>query len=105
MQALPLALALCLAGGAARADTQQLVTTLCVSCHGEGGNSTAPTIPRLAGLQADYITKQLEDFIASRRQNAAMAPFLAQIQPSDIEGLAAYYAAQTPQGPAPRGNK
>jgi cytochrome c553 len=99
------ALPLLAACSLAQADATELVTRLCVSCHGEGGNSSAPAIPRLAGQQADHIAKQLEDFISGKRENAAMAPFLAQIQAADITGLATYYAEQTPSGPRPRGNK
>jgi cytochrome c553 len=52
--------------------------------------------PKLAGLQAEYIDKQLRDFLSGKRKNDAMTPFLANIKAGDIAGLAAYYAAQKP---------
>lgn len=89
--------ALLAAGGSpALADTQQMVSTLCVSCHGEAGNSTVPIFPRLAGLQAEYIAKQLADFMGGKRKSDVMAPMVAQIKSADVAGLAAYYASQAP---------
>ena len=91
-----LAALLVLCAGSTLADTQQIVSTLCVACHGEGGNSTVPTFPRLAGLQAEYLAKQLTDFMSGKRKSDVMAPMIAQIKNDDIAGLAAYFAAQTP---------
>jgi len=85
------------AATAARAEAQQIVTTVCVACHGEGGNSVVPMFPRLAGLQAEYIEKQLKDFLSNKRKSEVMMPAIANVKESDAAGLAAYYAAQKPQ--------
>lgn len=82
---------------AAAADAgrvEMLATTVCHTCHMPDGNSTVPLFPKLAGQQPEYIAKQLADFIAGRRINDAMVPFLPQIKTADIAGLAAYYSAQ-----------
>jgi cytochrome c553 len=73
---------------------EMLATTVCHTCHMPDGNSTVPLFPKLAGQQPEYIAKQLADFIAGRRINEAMAPFLPQVKSADIAGLAAYYSAQ-----------
>ena len=91
-----LAALLVLCAGSTLADTQQIVSTLCVACHGEGGNSTVPTFPRLAGLQVEYLTKQLTDFMSGKRKSDVMAPMIAQIKSDDIAGLAAYFSTQPP---------
>ena len=91
-----LACLLATAGNWAWADATQIASTLCVACHGEGGNSTEPTFPRLAGLQLEYLTKQLNDFMSGKRKSDVMAPMMAQIKADDVPGLAAYYAAQAP---------
>jgi len=80
-----------------RADTMSLVSTVCVACHGDGGNSVVPMFPRLAGLQVEYLDKQLKDFRSGKRKSDIMAPALANLKDDDIPGLAAYYAAQKPQ--------
>ena len=91
---LGLLFALAVMAGAARADTAALVASQCMACHGDGGNSVVPMFPRLAGQQAQYVAKQLRDFLTGKRKNEVMAPSLAQFKDADVDGLAAYYAAQ-----------
>ena len=67
------------AATAARAEAQQIVSTVCVACHGEGGNSVVPMFPRLAGLQAEYIEKQLKDFLSNKRKSEVMMPAIANV--------------------------
>jgi cytochrome c553 len=79
------------------ADAKEIASTVCIACHGEGGNSTVPTFPRLAGLQAEYITKQLNDYISGKRKSDMMGPIVATLKSDDVSALAAYFAAQKPQ--------
>ena len=105
---LPAALAVVVAGApvpACAADAREIVASHCQACHGEGGNSMVPMFPKLAGLQGEYLDKQLRDFLSGKRKNEAMAPALAQIKESDIAGLAAYYAAQKPVAGKPDNDK
>jgi len=81
----------------AQPDVATIVKESCAACHGEDGNSQAPTFPKLAGLQVEYLEKQLKDFLSGKRQSEVMAPAMAALKPSDVAGLAAYYAAQKPQ--------
>lgn len=76
------------------ADPKELAETICLACHGEGGNSVVPNFPKLAGQQAIYIEKQLNEFLSGKRKNEVMAPFLAQFGKGDTAGLAAYYTGQ-----------
>jgi cytochrome c553 len=73
-----------------------MASTLCAACHGEGGNSVVPTFPKLAGLQADYLAKQLTDFLAGRRTSDVMMPAIPTVKPGDASALAAFYASQKP---------
>ena len=93
---LALAAAAAAGGGAQAADAAAIVASQCIACHGEGGNSVVPMFPRLAGQYAEYVDKQLRDFLSGKRKNEVMAPSLAQIKEADVAGLAAYYAAQKP---------
>ncbi len=89
------------AGAALASAAEQTATTLCAACHGPDGNSVAPTFPRLAGLQREYLAKQLDDFRAGRRTNETMAPIAAALDPGMIKELAAWFAARKPApGPA-----
>ncbi len=96
---LPTALLLALASAApaAAADHAQakaIVSTSCVACHGEDGNSVVPMFPKLAGLQTEYLTKQLNEFISGKRKNDIMAPIVAALKPGDVGPLAAYFSGQ-----------
>jgi cytochrome c553 len=72
----------------------KLVTEVCASCHGEDGNSAAPTFPKLAGQTKEYITKQLNNLIDKKRNNEIMSPIAAKLQKTDIQVLAEYFSAQ-----------
>ncbi len=73
---------------------EAIADKICSLCHGDSGNSTDPTYPRLAGQTPTYVSKQLKDYFAHRRENAKMLPYLARFKPTDIPDLAAYYAKQ-----------
>jgi len=82
-------------GDFARADAQTTATTICAACHGADGNSPiAPNYPKLAGLQKEYIVKQLNDFISGKRKNDTMTPMAQQIAPEEIQGIAEYFSKQ-----------
>lgn len=76
----------------------------CVSCHGAAGEGNAAAgFPRLAGLNAEYLVKQLQDYKAGTRQNPVMQPFGAALTSQEMLDVAAYYAGLEPtgsQGPA-----
>lgn len=69
---------------------------LCAACHNPDGNSTIPENPKLAGLDAEYIAKQLADFRKHKRVSETMGPMAGQITEADIDVLAAYYSEQKP---------
>lgn len=74
----------------------------CQSCHGADGNSLNPMWPKLAGQNASYIKKQLQDFKSGLRSNPIMSPMAAKLSDEDIKDLAVYYASQqTSKGATP----
>ena len=94
-----LALAIAIATTPALAESpsaKETAATVCAACHGVDGNSVVPMFPKLAGLQPEYITKQLKEFMSGQRKSDIMAPVVANLKPEDIPGLAAYYSAQKP---------
>jgi len=82
-------------GDAARGATKAVV---CSACHGPSGNSTSPDWPRLAGQNAVYIVEQLRLFRAGVRANPVMKPLASTLSDQDIDDIAVYYQAQSPQG-------
>lgn len=67
---------------------------LCTGCHNEDGNSTTPEFPKLAGLDAVYIAKQIKDFKNDKRVSEIMGPMANQIPEKDIGFLASYFSKQ-----------
>ncbi len=79
----------------------------CMTCHGPDGGGMAPTAyPRIAGLDAAYMAKQLADFRAGTRGNPIMMPMAKNLTEEEIAAVSAYYtglpipvpAAQSPAG-------
>jgi cytochrome c553 len=66
---------------------------LCPMCHG-GGFGGQNEVPRVAGQNPGYISKQLHDFKAKRRTNDAgnMTSVAHTLSEEDIENLAQYIA-------------
>ena len=76
---------------------KQIVSQVCLACHGVDGNGTEPTnpeFPKLAGKQPEYLFKQLNDFKAGKRKNEIMAGMVANLTPDDMANLALYFAGQ-----------
>lgn len=79
-------------GDAARG---QSISTPCVACHSADGNSVNPAWPKLAGMDAEYLYKQLTDYKAGRRSNVLMNLQVANLEDQDMRDLAAYFSSQT----------
>jgi cytochrome c553 len=75
-------------------DAKTIVTTICVACHTEDGNSVVPVFPKIAGLQEAYIAKQLQDFMSGKRKSDIMGPIVSQLKPEDVLPLATYFSQQ-----------
>src|SRR5579872_3710848 len=67
----------------------------CTSCHGDAGNSTIVTNPKLAAQHEAYIVKQLTNFKSGERANAIMGPFAQKMTEEEMRNLAAYLSTQT----------
>lgn len=88
-----------------------LAEQVCSNCHGLTGNSISPNFPNLAGQVEAYSIAQLKEFKSHGRQDPAGFEYMWGLSRSltdeQINGLAAYYAAQKPalqrtEGPADR---
>ncbi|WFP49172.1 c-type cytochrome [Methylomonas sp. EFPC3] len=74
----------------------------CAGCHGEDGNSTMPSFPKLAGQHQGYLVKQLQAFKNGSRIAPMMAPLAAGLDDQTIQEIAAYYAGnKISANPAP----
>ena len=72
----------------------------CMTCHGrDGGGIASAGYPRLAGLDAGYLTKQLLDFRSSTRANSIMTPMAINLTDEEIGAVSRYYAAMAVPAP------
>ena len=70
----------------------------CQACHGANGNSTNPEWPSLAGLGADYIAEQLNNFKTGKRASPVMMPMTANLTADDMADLGLYFDSLTNTG-------
>ena len=66
----------------------------CMTCHGPDGAGMAPTAyPRIAGMDAAYLVKQLKDYRAGTRDNPVMMATAKNLTEDEILAVSGYYAA------------
>ena len=91
-----LALAPALAQDSGEARARKIIGGSCFLCHGADGESASEVFPRLAGQNAEYIAKQLENFKSGKRKSTAMASMVTELTPDDMVALGRFYAARPP---------
>ena len=72
------------------------INETCAGCHGEyGQGSIDGEYPRLAGLTAEYIARQLRNFKQRERINIPMLPYTneRELPEGDLVSIAAYLAS------------
>jgi cytochrome c553 len=71
---------------------------VCNKCHGEGGISTDPKVPSLAGQHVAYLVEQQKLFRDQKRNEISSEAYMwgvsALLDDAMIQGLSDYYAAQ-----------
>jgi cytochrome c553 len=69
----------------------------CSACHGFAGNSRSDTMPILAGMNAAYMKKALQDYASGKRPSPEMEPYSKMAIQLGADDVAGYFAAQTKQ--------
>ena len=70
------------------------VAGFCANCHGEGGNSTNPDTPNLAGQNTSYLLEQLKQFADGRRRNLFMEGMIKALSAEERVGVVLHYATR-----------
>lgn len=74
----------------------------CAGCHGPSGEGSPDgRFPRLAGLDADYLFRQLRDYSSGRRRHAVMEPIARRLSEKESRAAARWFAGATAE-PRPR---
>jgi cytochrome c553 len=82
-----------LAHAAGDAVAGEALAAPCAACHGQSGVATLPAYPNLAGQGEKYLVAQLRAIKSGARNIALMTGQLDARSDTDLENLAAYYAA------------
>lgn len=64
----------------------------CVTCHGLRGEGDGRAVPRLAGLDAGYLSRQLDDYANGRREHEVMRAVVLRLDDEARTKVAAYYS-------------
>lgn len=82
---------------AADIEAGKASAALCLGCHQADGTGMAvpngEPWPALAGMDAGYLFKQLQDFKAGARHSPSMAPFAQMLDDEQMRNVSAYYAS------------
>lgn len=66
----------------------------CMACHGLAGEGDGALAPRLAGLDAGYLERQLIAYAEGRRHHPQMGYIAGKLDAGERRAVAAYYAAR-----------
>jgi len=80
---------------AAERSAESIVRARCHKCHGTQGQSSDPTYPKLAGQNADYLTRQMANFRTGVRTNKEMKDQVADLTGAEMRALALYFSGKT----------
>lgn len=103
MRILPTAVLFLAAASTSLAQTPPSATAkpsrlgMCAACHGEYGMAVLPGAPNLAGQRLDYLRQALADYRDGRRDVPAMRAALGPLSAAELDALARWYSAQSPQ--------
>jgi cytochrome c553 len=68
----------------------------CTPCHGKLGEGQPTTgVPRLAGLNAQYLNRQIASFKDGTRKNRIMTMIASDLSDDEAKAIASYYADMT----------
>ncbi len=79
----------------AQALNASALAATCANCHGTQGQAVSDAaVPGLAGMPAVYMVEQLKSFKAGTRPATVMHQLAKGFSETQIESVAAYFAAQ-----------
>jgi cytochrome c553 len=70
----------------------QDVVLQCETCHGLGGISEDKGIPNLAGLNEQFIMRQLQDFRSGKRRHGEMHDMGSRLTDEEMKAIAQYFS-------------
>lgn len=78
-------------------------SSVCMHCHGAGGNSTQPEVPNLASQNADYLLEQMNKFVLGQRRSSAFMEGMIKAMTPDERIEISLFLSQQPVTRKPAG--
>lgn len=78
---------------------------LCAGCHNIDGNSPIPENPKLSGMEAEYLMRQMVDFKSGARKSPVMSGIIPLVDDKEFAALAEHFSKQKPNKGAPTNPK
>jgi sulfide dehydrogenase cytochrome subunit len=78
----------------AGSPTAEALSLPCNGCHGPNGVSQGASIPTIAGLNADFAAKVLEQFRDGKREATIMDRIARGYKPYELRKIARYFSQQ-----------
>ncbi|KAF0119424.1 MAG: soxE [Rhodospirillaceae bacterium] len=87
---------LVVAGNSFAADptTPEMLANACAGCHGTNGVSVGPSIPTLAGIDADYFTSAMQGYKKGEWASTVMVRLAKPYSDDEITAMGAFFAKQ-----------
>jgi cytochrome c553 len=82
---------------AGNAEAGKAPAATCAGCHGDGGVSSNPATPSLAGQDAEYLVTATRAYADGSRKDESMTAPAAALDDKALRDAAAYFAAQAPK--------
>lgn len=83
------------------ASRGKVAAGVCVSCHQADGtgknNLNGESWPQIAGLEAEYIARQLQDYKSGQRENVTMKLFANMLSEQQIADVAQHFSKLAPK--------
>lgn len=83
--------------GEGDAAAGKLLSESCESCHGDNGNAKNASMPTIAGQDAKYFIKAMNQYKDGKRQHQKMFEAVVDLSEQDVIDMATYYAAEEPR--------
>ncbi|MHB1051988.1 MAG: c-type cytochrome [Thiobacillus sp.] len=88
---------------AAALQNGKKTSSVCMHCHGAGGNSTQPEVPNLASQNADYLLEQMNKFVLGQRRSSAFMEGMIKAMTPDERIDISLFLSQQPVTRKPAG--